>query len=114
MFVPLTVAIVVLATVLFVAAVYYAIRDKLVDDRLLAVAALLELGLVVQLVVGLVGLGHIEDSTERATFVAYLVSLPLIPISTNGYLIVRDPKVKLGFEVQSGFAYWRLDKAVIA
>jgi peptide/nickel transport system substrate-binding protein len=43
-----------------------------------------------------------------------LEDVPLIPISTNGYLIVRDPKVKLGFEVQSGFAYWRLDKAVIA
>jgi hypothetical protein len=27
---------------------------------------------------------------------------------------VRDPKVKLGFEVKSGYAYWRLDKAVIA
>ena len=31
---------------------------------------------------GLVGLGEIEDSTDRATFVAYLVSLPVIPIST--------------------------------
>ena len=37
--------------------------------------------------------------------------LPTIPISTNGYLIVRDPKVDLGYQVQSGYAYWRLDKA---
>ena len=43
-----------------------------------------------------------------------LDDLPPIPISTNGYLIVRDPKVKLGFEVKSGFAFWRLDKAVLA
>ena len=43
-----------------------------------------------------------------------LEDVPLIPISTNGYLIVRDPKVKLGYEVKSGFAYWRLNKAVIA
>jgi peptide/nickel transport system substrate-binding protein len=43
-----------------------------------------------------------------------LADLPLIPISTNGYLIVRDPKVQLGFTVESGYAYWRLDKAVIA
>ena len=43
-----------------------------------------------------------------------LEDVPLIPISTNGYLIVRDPKVKLGFEVKSGYAFWRLDKAVIA
>jgi len=40
-----------------------------------------------------------------------MTDLPTIPISTNGYLIVRDPKVDLGFEVQSGYAYWRLDKA---
>ncbi len=52
----------------------------------------------------------IVQSAERKV----LDDLPLIPISTNGYLIVRDPKVKLGFEVKSGFAYWRLDKAVLA
>ncbi len=43
-----------------------------------------------------------------------MTDLPLIPLSTNGYLIVRDPRVKLGFEVTSGYAYWRLDKAVLA
>ena len=42
-----------------------------------------------------------------------LTDLPLLAISTNGYLIVRDPKVKLGYAVQSGYAYWRLDQAVI-
>jgi len=52
----------------------------------------------------------IVQSAERKV----LEDLPLIPISTNGYLIVRDPKVKLGFDVKSGFAYWRLNKAVIA
>ncbi len=40
--------------------------------------------------------------------------LPLIPISTNGYLIVRDPKVKLGYEVKGGYAFWPLYKATIA
>ncbi len=40
-----------------------------------------------------------------------LTDLPVIPIATNGYLIVRDPRVKLGYEVQSGYAYWRLDGA---
>ena len=104
MFVPLTVAIVVLATVLFVAAVYYAIRDKLVDDRLLAVAALLELGLVVQLVAGLVGISHIEDSTEKATFVAYLVSLPLIPISTALLTIKEKSRWAMGSLAVGAFA----------
>jgi peptide/nickel transport system substrate-binding protein len=43
-----------------------------------------------------------------------LTDLPVVPISTNGYLIVRDPKVKLGYEVQSGYAFWRLDRATIS
>ena len=81
MIAPVSYAVVALATVLFVVAVYYAVRDKLIDDRLLAVAALVEVGLV-QLVAGLVGLGEIGDSTEKATFAAYLVSLPVIPIGT--------------------------------
>jgi peptide/nickel transport system substrate-binding protein len=42
-----------------------------------------------------------------------MTDLPIIPIDTNGYLIVRDPKVDLGYDVQSGYAYWRLDHAVI-
>jgi peptide/nickel transport system substrate-binding protein len=43
-----------------------------------------------------------------------LTELPLLPISTNGYLIVRDPKVNLGFEVESGYAYWRLHQATLS
>jgi len=42
-----------------------------------------------------------------------LEDVPVIPINTNGYLIVRDPKVKLGFEVKSGYAFWPLNKAVL-
>jgi len=40
-----------------------------------------------------------------------LADLPLLPIVTNGYMIVRDPRVKLGFEVKSGYAYWRVEHA---
>jgi peptide/nickel transport system substrate-binding protein len=43
-----------------------------------------------------------------------MTDLPILPISTNGYMIVRDPRVKLGYEVHSGYAYWRLDQAVIS
>ncbi|WP_164730552.1 ABC transporter substrate-binding protein [Pelagibacterium montanilacus] len=34
-----------------------------------------------------------------------------LPVSTNGYLIVRSPDVDLGYEMESGFAHWRLDQA---
>jgi len=43
-----------------------------------------------------------------------LRDVPLITIGWNGYLIVRDPKVKLGFDVTSGYAYWPLNKAVLS
>jgi peptide/nickel transport system substrate-binding protein len=43
-----------------------------------------------------------------------LADIPIIPLCTNAYVIVRDPRVKLGYEVKSGFAYWPLNKAVIA
>lgn len=104
MIAPLTYAVVGLATVLFVAAVYYAIRDKLIDDKVLAVAALLELGLVVQLVAGLVGLGDIEDSTEKATFAAYLVSLPVIPIGTALLTIKEKSRWAMGSLAVGAFA----------
>ena len=50
------------------------------------------------------------DAAERKV----LHDLPLIPLGTNGYLIVRDPRVSLGYEVQSGYALWPLAKATIS
>jgi len=102
--VPVTYAVVALATVLFVLAVYYAVRDKLIDDKVLALAALVELGLVVQLVAGLVGLGQIEDGTERATFAAYLVSLPVIPIGTVLLAIKEKSRWAMGSLAVGAFA----------
>jgi hypothetical protein len=101
---PVSYAVVALATVLFVVAVYYAIRDKLIDDRLLAVAALVEVGLLVQLVAGLVGLGEIGDSTEKATFAAYLVSLPVIPIGTVLLAIKEKSRWAMGSLAVGAFA----------
>jgi hypothetical protein len=101
---PLTYAVVGLATLLFLAAVYYAVRDRLIDDRLLALAGLLELGLLIQLVTGLVGIGHIEDSTEKATFVAYLVSLPVIPLGTAFLAIKEKSRWAMGSLAVGAFA----------
>ncbi len=42
-----------------------------------------------------------------------LTDVPIIPLCTNAYVIVRHPRVKLGYEVKSGFAYWPLNKAVV-
>ncbi len=101
---PLTYAVVGLAFVLFLAAGFYALRDRLIDDKLLAVAALLEVGLLVMLVLGLAGIGHITDSTEKATFVAYLISLPVIPIGTALLTIKEKTRWAMGSVAVGAFA----------
>ncbi|QQA44320.1 ABC transporter substrate-binding protein [Pelagovum pacificum] len=45
--------------------------------------------------------------------VKFLTDMPMLPVSTNAYLIVRAANVDLGYEQESGFAHWRLDKATI-
>lgn len=40
-----------------------------------------------------------------------LTDLPILGIITLSYVIARNPRVDLGFPVQSGFAYWPLNKA---
>ena len=89
MIVPLTYVVIGLSAVLCVAAVVYAARDRPIDDRLLAVAGLVELGLLVLLVGGVLGIGHIEQSAEKATFLAYVISLPVIPAGT-AFLAIKE------------------------
>jgi hypothetical protein len=101
---PVTWTVVGLAALLFVVAVVYAWRDRLFDDRLLLLLALIELGLVVQLVVGLIGLGTVDDDTERATFAAYLVSLPLIPVGTGLLAIKEKTRWAMGSLAVGAFA----------
>jgi peptide/nickel transport system substrate-binding protein len=43
--------------------------------------------------------------------VKFLTDMPLLPIVTNGYMIVRAPNLDLGYDLQSGYAHWRLDRA---
>ena len=104
MIAPVTYAVVALATVLFVVAVFYAVRDRLIDDKILGIAAIVEVGLVVQLVTGLVGLGQIGDSTEKATFAAYLVSLPVIPLGTVLLAIKEKSRWAMGSLAVGAFA----------
>ncbi|GGA43252.1 ABC transporter substrate-binding protein [Pelagibacterium lentulum] len=40
-----------------------------------------------------------------------LTDLPLLGIITLSYVIARNPRIDLGFEVQSGYAYWPLNQA---
>jgi len=100
----LTYVVVALACLLLAGSVYYAVRDRLMDDRLLAVAALLEVGLIILTVFGLSGLGRIEDPTEKATFASYLVSVPLIPIGTSLLTIKEKSRWAMGSMAVGAFA----------
>ena len=39
--------------------------------------------------------------------------LPMAGLPTMSYLVVRDPRIDLGFKVKGGYAYWRFCKAKI-
>jgi peptide/nickel transport system substrate-binding protein len=43
-----------------------------------------------------------------------LTDVPLIHVVTNGFMVVRSPRVELGYEVISGYANWDLTKAVVS
>ncbi len=101
---PLTYAVVGLSVLLLVVSSVYAAKDRLIDDWILGIAALIELALLVQLVAGLLGLDHIEDSTETATFAAYLVSLPVIPVGTAFLAIKEKSRWAMGSLAVGAFA----------
>ena len=104
MLAPLTVVLCGLSVVLLGMAGWYAARNRLFDDPLLVVAALIEVGLVVQLVRGLVGMGHIANTAERATFVAYLVALLVVPPGTVFVAIKEKTRWSMGATAVGAFA----------
>jgi len=62
------------------------------------------------------------SATDYATYIdlckqielQVLRDLPLIGLSTLSYTIVRNPRVDLGYPVESGYARWRLHRATKA
>lgn len=38
----------------------------------------------------------------------------ILPVSNNGFMMARSPKVDLGFEVESGYVNWHLSQATIS
>ena len=77
MLVPLTTIVLVASLALALVAGFYAVRDRLVDDLLLLVAAVVELLLVVQAVVTVVMAPQGETPGEGATMAGYALTLPL-------------------------------------
>jgi len=98
----LIVVVVIAAAAFAVVALVYAARSRLVDDRLLLAAAVLELATLTQLVVGLVqALGRTTDF-ERAVFFAYLITVPFVtPVTT---LLALKEKTRSSMAVVAGGA----------
>lgn len=101
---PLTIGVLAATALLALAAVYYLVRDALIDDRILLMGAVLELGLIVQLVVALVRSGAVHGAAERATFIAYACTLPVIPIGTTFLAIKEKTRWSMGVVAGGAFA----------
>ncbi|GAA1248882.1 hypothetical protein GCM10009633_22190 [Janibacter melonis] len=87
--VPLTTIVLVASLVLAVVAGAYTALDRVIDDRLLLVAAVVELLLVVQAVVACVVAGQVRTPGEGPTMAAYAVTLPLVPPAL-AYLAIKE------------------------
>ena len=79
MLVPLTTAVMVAVAALGLVALIYLALDRPVDDGLLLVAALVELGLLVLAVTTAVVHGRVTGTGEGATMLAYALTLPILP-----------------------------------
>jgi hypothetical protein len=104
MILALTILVCAASLILMALSGVYAYRDKVIDDALLAVAALVLLGTVVQLVIGLFRLSSIDEGSELATFAAYLVSLPFIPLMTTFLAIKEKTRWAMGSIAVGAFA----------
>ncbi|MFF0339600.1 hypothetical protein [Kribbella sp. NPDC004875] len=81
MFVPLTWSLVALSLAAMVYAVVLAARNKRIDWTVLGALGVIELGLIAQLVVGVVQLAGTDRDVSGPFFVGYLVgSLLILPI----------------------------------
>ncbi len=86
---PLTIGLLAVSAVLAVIAGHHLVRRKVVDDLLIIVSAIVEVGLLVMLVVGLGKSGAITDGGERATFIAYLFTVLLI-LPASIYIAIKE------------------------
>lgn len=86
---PLTLVVYALSAVLAGLGVHRVVRRRLIDDPVIITAAVLELALLVQLVVGLTQSGHVVDGAERATFIAYLFTVLVVaPVAV--FLAIKE------------------------
>jgi hypothetical protein len=94
---PLSLVLYVGCGMLAAIALAYLVRDALIDDRVLLVAALLELALLVQVVTGIAQGAGRSGNWEKGVFFAYLLSVPLVV--PGAVLLAIKEKSRFGMAV---------------
>lgn len=79
MLVPLTTVVIVAVGVLAAQALIYLVIDRLVDDAMLLVTAIVEVALVVLGITTAIVHGQVSGTGQGATMLAYALTLPIIP-----------------------------------
>lgn len=105
MFAWLTVVVLVASGVLAVMSGTYLLRRRLIDDWMLSVAAVLEVGLLAQAVVALAQVRQVGGGgAEQATFAAYALSLPFLPPALALLAIKEKTRWAMGVIVAGAFS----------
>ncbi|KGN36319.1 hypothetical protein [Knoellia subterranea] len=89
MFLLLTQILVAVALLLTVVATGFALFDKVIGNVVLGLAVLVELGVLIQLVRGLFAIPVLDGSGHKATFAAYLITLPFV-LAITVYSAIKD------------------------
>ncbi len=105
MLTPVTIVVFAASAAMALVALFYLLRNRPFDDWLLGVAAVLELGLLVQAVVALFHVGGVSGGgAEQATFAAYALTLPVIPPAVVFLALKEKTRWAMGVIVGGVFA----------
>ena len=103
MLVPLTTVVIVAVGVLAVMALIYLLLDRLVDDAMLLVTAVIEVFLLVLIVVSAIVQGKVTGTGQGATMLAYALTLPLIPPTVVFIALKEKTRWSMGVVIAGAF-----------
>lgn len=103
MIIPVSIGVIALSVAWLLLSAVFALRGKLINDALLALTVLTEIGLIVLAVLSAKNFRGIDPSSEGATFLAYALSLPVVPIFATLLAIREKTRWAMGVMVVAAF-----------
>ena len=103
MIIPVSIGVIAVSVAWLVLAAVYALRGRLINDLLLGVAAVTEIGLIILAILSVGGFRAIDPGSEGATFLAYALSLPVVPIFASLLAIREKSRWAMGVMVVAAF-----------